>query len=247
MRFGVNDTPQNLQANVSWLIDIGCDAVRFGIGSPPDAGALWGADQVVNWAISADLRPFIVIGGWNPAPHPDEYASWVDTWVRHYGTRVTYCLWNEPNYRSDAHPNPLSAKEALALNLAGARAARQARRDAKLLGSPIGPTGEWERYFEEVYSELEGLVDVAVHVYPGGAYEDRLDRVRADLDLAARYGDVHVTEMDMAAPWLSDDDSKPALAAKGYELCERRKVRTLILHSIENHRAETDALRAARF
>jgi hypothetical protein len=160
---------------------------------------------------------------------------------------VHFALWNEPNYRSAEHPNPLSAMEALELNLAGARAARQARRDAKVLGSPISPTGDWEDYFEQVYAELEGLVDVAVHVYPGGAYEGRLDRVRAQLDLAARYGDVHVTELDMAAPWLGDDTTKPALAAKGYELCERRKVRTLILHSIENHRAETDALRAARF
>jgi GH35 family endo-1,4-beta-xylanase len=219
--------------------------VRFGVGAPPD---LWGADQMVEWATANELRPFIVIGGWNPAPSPDEYAEWVGEYVHHYsGTRIAFCLWNEPNYRDDAHPNPLGVDQALELNLAGARAARRADPEAKVLGSPIAPTGEWEHYFEDLYRELApGLVEVAMHIYPGGRYEDRMDRVRDALMLGERFGPVHVTELDMAAPWLSDDTTKPELAAKAMRLCERRRVRSLIYYDIDAHRAEAGALKKER-
>ena len=248
--FGINSdwwpTISDSSENQRWVLDLLSNALRFPVAMPPD---LWGADQAVTWCRANEIRPYLALGGFNPAPSPDVYRDAVETYVRHYsgGPRVAFCLWNEPNFRSEWNPNPLPIEQTVELNLAGIEGARRADRNARVLGSSIGPhSGEPGPYFEELYGAIDGRAEVALHLYPGGDYEDRLDKIKVDYDLASRYGPVHVTEVDMAAKHLSDDPSKPQLAAKAYEKLSDWGARTIIFHSIDDHRAEAGALKKAR-
>ena len=243
MRFGFNDVWwPTLHEKLDWLVEMGCDCARFGVAMPMET---WATDSIMGLMDDRDLRPYFVLGGWNPAPPTEVYASWVGQYVERYGTKATYCLWNEPNYHSDSHPDPLPVEKAVALNQAGRQAARAVNPDVRVIYSPVGPHGNWEEdYFKPLYRELP-RGDVALHCYPGGAFEDRLGRVEAAYELAAEYGRVHVTEIDMAAAHLGETD-KPKLAAKGYKLLDDLGAVAAMFNSIQGHQAEAKELKRAR-
>jgi hypothetical protein len=240
MRFGFNDNWPTLEANLDWLEWMGADCARFPVSLPIQT---WWLDAVYEEFDRRDWRPYMVLGGWNPAPGLDDYASWCADYAKQY-PKATLCLWNEPNYHSDAAPNPLSVDHAIALNRAGREGARKLNDGIRVLYSPVGPHGDWETYFRQLYGSLP-RGDVALHVYPGGRMEDRLDRLRMAYEMAARYGRVHVTEVDMAAPHLGDP-SKPKLTARAYQVLERQGAPAAIFNSIEAHQVEAEELRKAR-
>jgi len=241
MRFGFSDSWPVLEDRLDWVRWMGGDCVRFGVAAPPD---VYNAGVAIGKCRAFKLRPFIVIGGWNPAPDPTVYAEWVRSYVAAFGSSVHYCLWNEPNYEHADHPNPLPAGEAAALNAAASKAAWDENSQVTVLGSCVGPTGDFQPYTRELYAAVP-RVDVSINVYPGGKFEGRLEKVRQQLAWSKTLGPLHVTEIDMAAPWMGDD-TKPKLAAKSYGLLERQGVRTAIYHGIEAHLAEAEELRKAR-
>ena len=261
-RWGFNDVwDPNLKAELSWMRGLGANIIRF----PNSRNASEATGNLAGDILprcGADIQPIHVAFSWGGGPDgPPGLNEFGDYWgqlATRFQNQCHYQPWNEPNLNPPWASSPdgcLSIGDCVRLYVIAAEAIHRTAPDARILGPPIAPVNAaiepmtWQQYQHDVYRELPNYVHCAVHLYPRQKEGDaRLREIADHFDGAAELGrPVHVTELDMAAPWIHTDSTQPRLAGKAFDLLAKKKARSIIFHSIEDHRAEAEEIsKAAR-
>lgn len=244
IKVGFNDDFSNLSA-AGFGAAADADFARFPINYPFDANA----DAAYAEALAHGVTPIIGVGGWSSGPKTVEaYAAAMAEAARRY-PQATLQLWNEPNLsagRYGIYPAyGVEPDQLVAMCIAAAKAIRAVNPNARILGPPIAPVGDWEGYFKSVYGRFppELGIGVSLNLYPSGATgKARLAELRRIYKMAARYGPVTVTELDIAAPWVEPLPNQARWTRRAIELLSRLGARGVILNSIAAHAEEMGAI-----
>jgi hypothetical protein len=227
------------------------NTARFPVAYPPEP--IPAAAAMNRLGVAA---PIITIGGWADETRPDfkpdpaVYAAACAEYARRF-PNATISLWNEPNLNlltgGGLAPTPgMTAAEVAALVVAAANAIRAVNPNARIIGPSIAPVGDWEPYFRAVYGAIpRGLVDVGINLYPQGEDSTKMAQLERWMRMAKKFGRVHVTEIDVAAPWFGKP-RKPGMTAEAYDLLSRMGAKSIIFHDYADHADVMDELNAAR-
>lgn len=241
--FGFNDDYGSLESRIRRLKRVGADTVRF----PIDPKARPNTDRAVATMRKHGIRPIISSAGWNHGPATKrKYAREMAGLARRY-PKATLQLWNEPNliggYVTGDRPEAMSAKQAGRYATAAARAIRKVNPKAKIIGPSIAPVDDWKPYFRKTYKRIPRKlgVDVGMNLYPEG--KNKIRELRRAYKMGSRFGDVHVTELDM--DWRGKPRGTQA-QTRAYKTLKKIGAKSVLFHGSGKFLDDPKARRALR-